>query len=140
MMLCGILNAFLLSLISLWAWVFTGTGEVRQIGWPMVLQTVFNFGASVVLTRVVGPVGPLIGTFIGFVTVTAWFIPWQLHETFGISARQLVAAVAKPVALGIPYVIVLWQFERSHFPRNWVELGSDMLAAALVYLALVWCR
>ena len=134
----AMLNAFLLSLISLWAWVFTGTGEVRRIVWPMVLQTVFNFGASVLLTRIAGPVGPLIGTSVGFVAVTVWFIPWQLHKTFGISARQLVAAVAKPVTLGIPYVVALSLFERSHVPSGWFELGSEMLAAALVYLGLAW--
>jgi O-antigen/teichoic acid export membrane protein len=138
MTLFAMLNAFLLSLISLWAWVFTGTGEVRRIVWPMVLQTVFNFGASVVLTRIAGPVGPLIGTFVGFITVTVWFIPWQLQKTFSIPAKQLVAAVTKPVALGIPYVIALWLFERSHGPSGWFELGAEMLAAALVYLGLAW--
>src|SRR5258708_12594834 len=102
----------------------------------MVLQTVFNFGAIVWLSRIVGPVGPLIGTSVGFVAVTVWFIPWQLHKTFGISARQLVAAVAKPVTLGIPYGVALSLFERSHVPSGWFELGSEMLAAALPYLDL----
>jgi O-antigen/teichoic acid export membrane protein len=138
MTLFAMLNAFLLSLISLWGWVFTGTGEVRRIVWPLIWQTIFNFGASVLLTRIVGAVGPLIGTFIGFIAVTAWFIPWQLHKTFGVSARQLVAAVAKPVALGIPYVIALWLFERRYAPSSWFELCGEMLAAALVYLALAW--
>ena len=132
------MNAFLLSLLSLWGWVFTGTGEVRRVVRPLVIQTLFNFAASVLLTKPLGAVGPLVGTFIGFMGVTVWFLPLQLRQTFGISARKLLAVVAKPVALGVPYVIGLWLFERNHAPTGWFELGGEMLASALLYLALAW--
>lgn len=132
------MNAFLLSLLSLWGWVFTGTGEVRRVVRPVVIQTLFNFVASVLLTKPLGAVGPLVGTFIGFMSVTAWVFPLHLRRTFGFSVRKLFAAVVKPVALGVPYVVGLWLFERLHAPDNWFELGGEMLVSALLYLALAW--
>jgi O-antigen/teichoic acid export membrane protein len=138
MTLFAVMNAFLSSLLSLWGWVFIGTGAVRRIVRPLLLQTLFNFAASVLLTKPLGAVGPLIGTLIGFTVVTAWYLPVQLHRTFGISARKLVAAVAKPVVLGVPYVIGLWLFERTHHPSGWIALAGEMLLAALLYLALAW--
>jgi len=138
MTLFAVLNIFLLSLFSLWGWVFSGTGEVRRVVRPLVLQTLFNLVASILLTKPLGPVGPLIGTFIGFTAVTAWYFPVQLHRTFGIAIPKLLQAVGRPVVLGVPYVIALWLFERSYRPQGWFALAGEMLLAGLLYLAMAW--
>jgi O-antigen/teichoic acid export membrane protein len=138
MTLFSVFNAFLLAIISLWGWVFTGTGEVRRVVRPLVSQTVLNFFASVLLTRPLGAVGPLVGTFVGFVAVTAWFLPLELHRTFGVELMQLTKAVFAPILVGAPYGVGLWLLARWNMPRGWLELGVEMLLGAAVYLVLAW--
>src|SRR5258708_7888703 len=136
MTLFATMNIFLFSLLSLWGWVFSGTAEVRRVVRPLVIQTLCNVVASVLLTKPLGPVGPLVGTFIGFTAVTAWYFPVQLHRTFGIGLPKLVWAVSKPVILGLPFGIALWLFERNYRPYGWFALSGEMLLSALLYLGL----
>jgi O-antigen/teichoic acid export membrane protein len=138
MTLFSVLNAFLLSVLSLWGWVFTGTGEVRRIVRPLLFQTVLNIFASIPLTRSLGPVGPLIGTFLGFVAVTAWFFPLELRRTFGVELSKLTKAVVQPVVMGVPYAVGLWLLIRWRAPRGWLALGVDMLLGATVYFTMAW--
>jgi O-antigen/teichoic acid export membrane protein len=136
--LFSVFNAFLLGIYSLWGWVFACTGEVRQVVRPLVSQTVLNFFASVLLTRSLGAVGPLVGTFVGFLTVTSWLLPLKLHRTFGVEKSKLTKAVVQPVLVGVPYCAALWILACWCTPRGWLELGMEMLLGAAVYLALVW--
>jgi hypothetical protein len=138
MTLFSVFNASLLAILSLWGWIFTGTGEVRRVVRPLLSQTALNLDASVLLTRPLGPVGPLVGTFVGFMAVTSWFLPLELHRTFGVEVAKLVRAVVQPVLLGAPYGVGLWLLARWHSPRGWLELGMEMLLSATVYLALAW--
>ncbi len=138
MTLFAVLNPFLLSLISLWGWVLTGTGEVRRFVRPLIAQTLFNFMASVLLTKPFGAVGPLIGTFIGFTTVTVWYLPLELRRAFHIDLGRLTKAVVLPLALGIPYGAGLWLWVSWYTARGWWDLIGEMLLAAVVYLVSVW--
>jgi O-antigen/teichoic acid export membrane protein len=138
MTLFAVLNPFLLSLISLWGWVLTGLGQVRRFVRPLIFQTVINFAASVWLTKMLGPVGPLIGTFIGFVVVTIWYLPLELNWTFGIGVSGLIKAVLRPVGLAIPYGTGLWVLAHYRGPRGWFGLVGTMLIAAATYLVLAW--
>jgi O-antigen/teichoic acid export membrane protein len=138
MTLFAVLDAFLQSVMSLWIWMFTGTGQVRRVVFPLMVQTLLNFAASVLLTRQWGPVGPLVGTFIGFVAVTLWLLPLELRKTFDISTPRLLEALTRPIALAIPYGLGLWFLARWHSPHGWIELGSTMLAAAAAYIGVAW--
>jgi O-antigen/teichoic acid export membrane protein len=134
----AVANAFLLALLSLWSWTFTGTGQVRRILKPMLFQTVLNLVLSIFLTRPLGPVGPLIGTFAGFIAVMAWFLPFELRRTFGIGVAGLLATVLKPLAVGIPYAFLLRVIVRMWPPAAWWRLGLELPLFVLVYLAIAW--
>ncbi len=134
----AVANAFLLALISLWNWVFTGTGQVRRVLKALLIQTALNVVLSVLLTRPLGPVGALIGTFAGFIAVMAWFLPFQLHRTFGISVSGLLAAVLKPAVLGVPYSALLWFLVHKWPPISWFRLGLELPTFVLAYLAMAW--
>jgi hypothetical protein len=84
-------------------------------------------------------IGPLLGSFVAFVSVSLWWSPLLLRQVFGTSLRQLFFAVAKPLGVGIPYAVAVYWFARSHTPWGWIGLAVEMGLTALVYLAIAWC-
>jgi O-antigen/teichoic acid export membrane protein len=131
-------NGFLQGLLSLWGWCFTGTGNVAKVIRPFVLGTAINLTFSIIATHFFGIIGPLLGTFIGFATIKIWYLPLLLRQVFGTSLRQLFLAVAKPLAVGIPYSFAVWWIARSHTPWGWLGLAAEMGLTALLYLVLAW--
>jgi O-antigen/teichoic acid export membrane protein len=131
-------NGFLLGLLSLWGWCFSGTGNVAKLVQPAIIGVGINLIVSLVATRAFGMIGPLLGTFAGFVTVNSWWLPLLLRQVFGTSLKQLFLAVAKPLFVGIPYAgAVLW-VAKSHTPWGWFGLAAEMGLSALIYLAIAW--
>jgi O-antigen/teichoic acid export membrane protein len=132
-------NGFFLGLLSLWGWCFSGTGNVAKLVKPAIVASGLNFVVSLVSTRFFGMIGPLLGSFVAFVSVSLWWSPLLLRQVFGTSLRQLFFAVAKPLGVGIPYAIAVYWFARSHTPWGWFGLGAEMGLTALLYLAIAWC-
>jgi len=136
LVLLGAINAFLLGLISLWFWCFAGTGRVREM-LPMALLGAFlNVGASILLTMVVGPIGPLLGTLISFVGLSLWYIPICLRRDFGTSVASLYLAACRPLVLGVPYAAFLYSIASVHRPWGWPGLVAEMGLSTLFFLAI----
>ncbi len=130
------INALLVSVFSLWGWCFGGTGRVRRIVVPSAAAAVLNLVASIALTATLGLIGPLLGTTIAILTVTAWTSPLRLRQDFGTSIPALVRAVLVPVALGVPYAFALRWASRAYPPQGWVTLAAMMGCSALAFLLL----
>jgi O-antigen/teichoic acid export membrane protein len=131
-------NGLLLGLLSLWRWCFGGTGNQPKLVRTTALSAGINFLASILCTHFFGIIGPLLGTFIAFTTVSLWQLPLLMREVFGTSLRQLFWAVAQPLAVGIPYGLVVWWIAKSHTPWGWLGIGAEMGLTALIYLAIAW--
>jgi len=132
-------NGFILGLLSLWGWCFSGTGNVAKLVVPAIVASGLNLVVSLVSTRLFGMIGPLLGSFVAFVTVSLWWLPLLLRQVFGTSLRQLFFAVAKPLGVGIPYALVVYWFARSHTPWGWFGLTAEMGLTVLGYFAIAWC-
>jgi O-antigen/teichoic acid export membrane protein len=130
------INAFLLSQLSLWAWCFSATGQTRRVVASSVAAALVNISASIVLTRWLGLVGPLLGTTFAFVSVSLWNLPWLLHRVFGTSTAALARAVMVPLAGGLVYAAGLWWLAHHHQPSGRLGLAVEMGAAALGFSAL----
>lgn len=131
-------NGFLLGLLSLWGWCFSGTGNVAKLVLPTTVATAVNLLVSVFSTRFFGIIGPLLGTFVAFITISLWWFPLLLRQIFHTPLRQLFLAVAYPLAVGIFYAATVWWIARSHTPWGWFGLATEMALTALVYLVIVW--
>ncbi|WP_334946257.1 lipopolysaccharide biosynthesis protein [Nostoc sp.] len=131
-------NGFLLGLFSLWGWCFSGTGNVSKITLLSALTAVINVVISVVSTHFFGIIGPLLGTFVTFTTISSWCLPLLMQQVFGTSLKQLFLAVSQPLLVGIPYGFVVWWIARSHTPWGWLGLGVEIGLAALIYLVIAW--
>lgn len=131
-------NGFLLGLLSLWGWCFSGTGNVAKLVLPTTVATGVNLLVSVFSTRFFGSIGPLLGTFVAFITISLWWFPLLLRQIFHTPLRQLFSAVAHPLVVGVFYAATVWWIARSHNPWGWFGLAVEMALTALVYLVVVW--
>ena len=129
---------FIRAVVSLWGWCFGGTARTPLLVRASVVETLINVSLSVVLTWRLGLVGPLLGTLVGLVTVSLWYLPKLLHEIFGTPVHKLSRAVLSPVVVGLPYAGAVWWVANSYKPTGWFDLGAHMAAAVFVYLAFWW--
>jgi O-antigen/teichoic acid export membrane protein len=136
LVLMSALNAFLLGLISLWFWCFSGTGRVRKMLPMTLLSTAINVGASIGCTFTFGAIGPLLGTTLGYFSTSLWYIPLMLRREFGTPTGPLFLSAARPLALGLPYAVALYCFASSHDPWGLLGLALEMGVSALVFLAI----
>jgi O-antigen/teichoic acid export membrane protein len=131
-------GAFLLAIVTLWDWCFTITGHIRKLLPMSLLCMVINLVLSVVFTRHLGILGPLLGTLVAVVIAISWYLIGLLRQTFGTPLDQLAKAIGLPLVLGIPYAIGAHWFARAHEPAGWVWLASEMAATTLLYLVIWW--
>lgn len=129
------INALILAVTSLWLWVFTATRRIGLMVRPLVASAAINVAASLLLTRALGPVGPLLGTLVAYLSVQAWCLPARLSECFGVPARQLAWAALAPVLVGVPYAALLWWLARAWPAPGWISLAAEAGASALLALA-----
>ena len=95
-----------------------------------------NFGASVLLTHALGIVGPLLGSTVAVLAVSAWALPWLLRHTLGTAPKLLARAALRPLVWALPYTAALWWLARHHRPLGWLGLAAEMSAAGAGFLAL----
>lgn len=131
-------NGILLSLFSLWGWVFSGTGRVARLTRLNVAAATVNISASLVCTKFFGLVGPLIGTTVSLVGVILWWEPLLLRKEFGVALRGLLEALLRPVAVAIPYAVLVWILAHRYPPRGWMTLGLEMGTAGAAFMPLAW--
>jgi O-antigen/teichoic acid export membrane protein len=131
-------NAYLLALTMLWNWCMVGTGQVRELVTVSVYSTVINLAISLLLIRPLGVVGPVLGTFLAFLSTHLWYLPILLGRHFGTSGALLVKSIAVPLGWGLPYGGAIWWISRSHVPWGWFGLLAEMAIAALAYWVIAW--
>jgi O-antigen/teichoic acid export membrane protein len=131
-------NTFMLSIVSLWGWIFTATGRVQLLVVPMTVQTVVNVGFSVLLTYRYGIVGPVAGTTVALLTVSLWVLPWLLQSKFHVPARRLVMAAVYPLLLAVPCALAMIWLAHLRPPHGWVASLVDIGLAGMAYATLAF--
>lgn len=137
--LLAAVNGWILALLSLWGWCFSGTGLMGALVPPALASAALNLGLSIAATRLVGLPGPLWGTLLGLTATSLWMVPLLLRRHFGLPVRALARAALTPIAWGAPVGALLWWLARAHRPPGgWLGLGAEMAGAVALLLALWW--
>ena len=133
-------NAIMLSLASLWGWLFSGTGQVRLVARPSLVAAAINVLVSALATLQLGVVGPLVGTKVARACVPGWYVPLLMRRHFGIEPTMLLRAVGLPVLLAVPCAAGAWLLARQPAAAalGWAGLLGAMGACGLAYLGLAW--
>ena len=77
-------NGLLASLLSVWIWLFDGTGQAARLVPMAVIGAALNIAASIVCTKRFQMPGPLIGTLLAYGGVQLIWLPILVRRTFGI--------------------------------------------------------
>ncbi len=132
------LNNLLLAVFSLWTTLLIGIGNVALLVPIVVCSAIVNCTLSWLCTVHLGVSGPLIGTFIAFMTTYLWWLPWLFQRELKIPMWQLLGAVVKPFAIGIPLGCFLWFFTRDTLEFGWIGLALKICLAIAIYILLAF--
>ena len=139
-------NAWGQGLLSLWLWPMAPAGLVRATLPAVLCSTAVNLVVSLSATAAVGLPGPLIGTAVASAGVTRWWTLLILHRHLSVPPRLLLAAVAGPALLAVPYgagLVVLAKVLPAYgqdWPRwaGLLALAGWLAAASGGYFVLAW--
>ena len=131
-------NAWLMAILSLWGWCFSGTGQIQLLLKVTMISAVLNLVTSIAATKLIGVSGPLLGTLVGAGATSLWYLPLLLRRHFGVSPLGVLRAALIPVAWGIPAYFLLRFLAGRYEPRSWPALLGAMAASAVVLLAVWW--
>ncbi len=137
----AVVDAFLLSIVSLWGLLFAGTEKIGLVAPVSVVSAVVNVIVSIVATYTLGPVGPLVGTLVALLAVQGTWIPHLLRSHFGISQRQLLVSMINPWIVASPLIGLAWWVVREYpmcQPNNWLELSVAVGGSSVLLLAVQW--
>jgi len=139
--LLAVINAFLLSIVSLWGLLLAGTEKIGLVAPVSVASAVVNVVVSVPATYAFGIIGPLLGTFVAMVLIQGTWIPSLLRTHFGIRRRTMFAAMFNPWLLTGPLIGLVWWAVHNHpilQPSNWIELAVGVSVLSVTLLLVQW--
>jgi len=139
-------NGWGLGILSMWTWPLTAAGMVRATLPCVLCSAAVNLGVSLAATAAVGLPGPLIGTAVAFAGVTWWWTLLLLHRHLSVPPRLLLAGVARPGLLAVPYgagLVILAKVLPAYDPSwpRWASLlavAGWLAAASGGYFVLAW--
>jgi len=139
--LLAVINALLLSILSLWGLLFAGTEKIGAVAPVSVASAIVNVLVSIPATYFLGLVGPLIGTLLALLLVQGTRYPALLKAHFGISRRAIFAALANPWLVSGPVIVAAWWAVRSYptlQPGSWLELTVAVALMSTILSVLQW--
>ena len=131
------INGLLLAVFSLWTSVLLGTGHVSSLTPIIVFSTIVNFTLSAFLTFLIGKEGPLLGTFIAFITTYLCLIPILFKKLFGIDIKSIIKSMIYPFLLGIPCALFCWKMSQINV-YGWLGLALKMSLSVVIYFIFSW--
>ncbi len=137
----AVINALLLSLVSLWGLLFTGTEKISVIAPVSVASAIVNVIVSIPATYFLGLAGPLIGTLVALLLVQGTRYPALLNTHFGISRLAIFAALANPWLVSSPVIVAAWWGVHRYpklQPESWLELAAAVGLMSISLSLLQW--
>jgi len=131
-------NVTLIALVSFWEWCFQCTQKVDALIPVTVVACVANIITSVIGTWLLGVSGPALGTAI---SISLIVVPWDIRlisRHFGVTPPELLRAIGRPFALGIPYLIACHVVGRHWLATRWLPLAGFAMASGGLWIILGW--
>jgi len=122
-LIVAMLNAYILSLLTLWGWFYTITHKIKAIVPFQFLVTFSNVGLSFFLTTRYSYLGPILGTLITFVLFYIWGMIYFVSKELGFSKVKLAVSFLK----GFLYIIALSYLAYRFFPFAWINSWPKLI-------------
>lgn len=136
--LVAILNAYFMSIFSLWGWCLSGNGKI-SIQIPIyLLNAVINFSTGLLFIKLSGIIGPILGTLAGFLIAYSWLIPRALHSEMKVNKMKLYKNLFAPLTIFIPMALVSWQYETKFLVENYLSWGIHFILLSGIISSLLY--
>lgn len=136
-----VINAFLISIATLWRWCFMTTGKARALAPITAIETLCYGTIAYFATKELGVYGPALAAVTAFTVTGLWYIPRQMKSHFGTSIGQLWLSLIRPLMILGPTAIALAVLNRLYPVRTWLDLafafGAEILVLGLTAYSLV---
>ncbi|MEN1680511.1 MAG: hypothetical protein AAGJ46_13035 [Planctomycetota bacterium] len=135
----AVVNGGLLSVLTLWIALFTGTGRPQALVPISVSAAAVNLVVSVAATFGLGAIGPLVGSFAGMFGVYLLCTPRLMRREFGLPVRSVVMSVVAPLVMASPPILAA-AFSLRHFPGGdgWLRLAFEFVVVASASMVWNW--
>jgi O-antigen/teichoic acid export membrane protein len=120
--------------------ILYGIARHQSFAWVTTLEAIVNLALSLVLIRPFGIIGDAMGTAIPLCCTSLFFLPRHLCRVLQVQLRMfLKEAYLLPILLVLPMVATLIILRQWFVPRNYLQLGFQMLLSLFPYgLGLFW--
>ncbi|MFT6070252.1 MAG: O-antigen/teichoic acid export membrane protein [Bacteriovoracaceae bacterium] len=128
-------NFLIFGVLSFWGWLFVGEQKLEKKTKTIAISGLINIASSIILTKYLGIIGPVLGTFISFYFFYIWHMKAMMTKELGINVSDFLKRFFVLVL-----IVGIIAYFRSSFQfiqvTNWFEL---ILNLALNYLLFLSC-
>jgi O-antigen/teichoic acid export membrane protein len=131
----GLIFGFLL----LFAWLIDTVGDTRHRLFVSTTGSILNLVLSIIFVKMIGIAGVTLGTVCAYLLTDAWFLPYLSCKRYGLAPAEIFGAVARGLALGLPWAAAMWLLSHSHTPpHGWFGLIGECAVLGSASLWYCW--
>lgn len=131
-------NTSILALSSLWGYCLSAKGHLKDIQAFTIAYMILNVGLSFFFTYKLGVVGPLLGTFIAYVLVTLWSLPYLIQKFIGVSISKTYLALLPSLFLSVTFYFVFNWLISFYTIDSWFDLILNAAIASTLFCTMGW--
>lgn len=128
-------NFLIFGVLSFWGWLFIGDQKISKKTKTIAIAGLINITSSIVLTKYLGTIGPVLGTFLSFYFFYIWHFKKTLKDELEIDVSDFI----KRFVILVIFTSVIAYF-RSYFyfiqVETWLELIANLGLNYLLFVAV----
>ena len=128
----------LIGMTTIYGFSLDSAGETAARIPVSIGGAVGNLLLSVLLVKLIGLPGVILGTLIACASSDAWFCPFLVSRRFGVNGRRITIAIAAGVLRGLPWVCATAVVAHCYHPRSWISFAIEAICVGTLSLAYAW--
>ncbi len=136
-------NFLIFGILSFWGWLFVGQQKIQMKTKTIAIAGFINITASIILTKTIGIIGPVLGTFLSFYFFYIWHIKAVMEAELNINVSDFLKRFI--FLIGIASLIAYFQSSFQFIQvTSWggliLNLGLNYLLFLITFLFIVFKR
>ncbi len=126
--------------VYIYSSMIDGLGDTRKRVWVSVLGTLIKLALVAPFAWWFGVAGLPLATVVGCLATDAWFCPRIVCREYGVSARQLGAALIRATAVGGLWAAICYLIGTRSIGvwPGWIGLTVEMATLEMIGIGVIW--